>query len=222
MALPEAFSIYETRTSDQSILAEDRMLPGTLRDTSFLTRVLCLFALGRLDLEAHWGSLQSEEAFKNVREKLCSILTNTITAAGLLLATSGVFVTTVSPAPYFDYTSPAPYFLLFISLMMAMIAMLTSGLSMMRWLHADRQCTQEQIKPGGFFLLSYLLSMVMPMFFVGLSLNCFIFAMLIAGFYSQDTVCRILTAVWLVAYVVSVGSMSIEFMWKFAKCFKLL
>ncbi|KAG1835319.1 hypothetical protein F4604DRAFT_1855318 [Suillus subluteus] len=224
MALPEAFSIYEIRTSDsdQSTLAEDRMLPGALRDTSFLTRVLCLFALGRLDLEAHWGSLQSEEAFNNVREKLCSILTNTITAAGLLLATSGVFVTTVSPAPYFDYTSPAPYFLLFMSLMMAIIAMLTSGLGMMRWLHADRQCTREQIKPGGFFLLSYLLSMVLSMFFVGLSLNCFIFAMLIAGFYSQDTVCRTITVVWLVAYVGSVGSMSIEFMWKLAKCLKLL
>jgi len=122
--------------------------------------VLCLFALGRPDLEAHWESLQTEEAFKSVKEWLCSILTNTITAvsystplwrshnlklqkAGLLLATSGVFVTTVSPVPYFDYTSPAPYFLLFVSLMMAMIAMLTSGLSMMRWLYADRQGTQE-------------------------------------------------------------------------------
>ncbi|KAG1822712.1 uncharacterized protein BJ212DRAFT_1585433 [Suillus subaureus] len=221
MALPEAFSTDETRTSDQSILAEDRILPGALHNTSFITRVLCLFALGRPDLEAHWGSLQSEEAFQNVRERLCSILTNTVTAkAGLLLATSGVFVTTVSPAPYFDYTSPTPYLLLFISLMMAMIAMLTSGLGMMRWLHADRQCTQEQIKSGGYSLLSYLLSMVMPMFFVGLSLNCFIFAMLIAGFYSQDTVCRTLTAAWLVAYVVSVGLMSIEFMWKLAKCLK--
>lgn len=220
MALPEAFNIHGTRTADENTLAEDRILPEVLRDTSFITRVLYLFALGRPDLEAHWESLQTEEAFKSVKEWLCSILTNTITAAGLLLATSGVFVTTVSPVPYFDYTSPVPYFLLFISLMMAMIAMLTSGLSMMRWLYADRQGTQEQIKSGGYFLLSYLLSMVMPIFFVGLSLNCFICAMLIAGFYSQSTVCRIFTAVWLVAYVVSVGPMSIEFMWRFTKCLK--
>ncbi|KAG1809028.1 hypothetical protein EV424DRAFT_1424181 [Suillus variegatus] len=191
MALPEASNIYGARTSDESTLAEDRMLPGALRDASF--------------------SLQSKDAFQNARESLKH------RKAGLLLATSGVFVTTVSPAPYFDYTSPAPYFLLFISLMMAMIAMLTSGLGMIRWLHADRQWTQEQIKPGGHFLLSYLLSMVMPMFFAGLSLNCFIFAMLIAGFCSQNTVCHVLTAVWLVAYVVGVGSMSIEFMWKLAQ-----
>ncbi|KAG2102256.1 uncharacterized protein F5147DRAFT_707858 [Suillus discolor] len=217
MALPETFSIHGPRTSDESILAEDRMLPRALRDTSFITRSLCLLAMGRPDLELHWESLQSEDAFKNVRERQCSILTNTVTAAGLLLATSGVFVTAVSPAPYFDYTSPAPYFLLFISLMMAMIAMLTSGLGMIRWLHADRQWTQEQIKQGGYFLLSHLLSMVMPMFFAGLSLNCFIFAMLIAGFCSQNTVCLILTAVWLVAYVVGVGSMSIEFMWMLAR-----
>ncbi|KAG1906752.1 uncharacterized protein F5891DRAFT_1274535 [Suillus fuscotomentosus] len=217
MTLPDASNIYGARTSDESTLAEDRMLPGALRDASFVTRLLCLFALGRPDLETHWESLQSEDAFQNARERQCSILTNTITAAGLLLATSGVFVTTVSPAPYFDYTSPAPYFLLFISLMMAMIAMLTSGLGMIRWLHADRQWTQEQIKPGGYFLLSYLSSMVMPMFFAGLSLNCFIFAMLLAGFSSQNAVCHVLTAVWLVAYVVGVGSMSSEFMWKLAQ-----
>jgi len=217
MALPEASNIYGTQTSDESTLAEDRMLPGALRDASFVTRLLCLFALGRHDLEAHWESLQSKDAFQNARERQCSILTNTITSAGLLLATSGVFVTTVSPAPYFDYTLPAPYLLLFTSLMMAMIAMLTSGLGMIRWLHADRQWTQEQIESGGYFLLSHLLSMVMPMFFAGLSLNCFIFAMLIAGFCSQNTACHVLTAVWLVAYVVGVGSMSIEFMWKLAQ-----
>ncbi|KAG2040294.1 hypothetical protein BDR03DRAFT_949554 [Suillus americanus] len=151
MALLEVFSIH--KTPNQSTLAEDRMLPATLRDTSILTGVLCLFALGRPDLEAHWESLQSKEAFKNVRERLCSILTITITAAGLLLATSGVFVTTASPVPYFDYTLPAPYFLLFISLMMAMIAMLTSGLSIIRWLHADRQYTQEANRAGRLFPL---------------------------------------------------------------------
>ncbi|KAG1881939.1 hypothetical protein C8R48DRAFT_19408 [Suillus tomentosus] len=234
MALPEASNIYGTQTFDESTLAEDRKLPGALRDASFVTRLLCLFASGRHDLEAYWESLQSKDAFQNARERQCSILTNTITSvsnstprrrlhslklqkAGLLLATSGVFVTTVSPAPYFDYTLPAPYLLLFTSLMMAMIAMLTSGLGMIRWLHADRQWIQEQIKPGGYFLLSHLLSMVMPMFFAGLSLNCFIFAMLIAGFCSQNTACHVLTAVWLVAYVVGVGSMSIEFMWKLAQ-----
>ncbi|KAG2051588.1 hypothetical protein BDR06DRAFT_1010305 [Suillus hirtellus] len=218
MALLEASNIYGTQTSDESTLAEDRIPPGALRDASFVTRLLCLFASGRHDLEAYWESLQSRDAFQNVRERQCSILTNTITSkAGLLLATSGVFVTTVSPAPYFDYTLPAPYLLPFTSLMMAMIAMLTSGLGMIRWLHADRQWIQEHIKPGGYFLSSHLLSMVMPMFFAGLSLNCFIFAMLIAGFCSQNTACHVLTAVWLVACVVGVGSMSIEFMWKLAQ-----
>ncbi|KAG1789504.1 uncharacterized protein HD556DRAFT_1397116 [Suillus plorans] len=69
---------------------------------------------------------------------LCSILASTITTASVLLAISGVFVSTGSPVSYFDYTSPVPYCLLFISLMLAMLAMLTSGSSMIRWLHADR------------------------------------------------------------------------------------
>jgi hypothetical protein len=210
-----------------------------------------------------------------VRERLCSILTNTITAvsystpfwplhnlklqkAGLLLATSGVFVTTISPVPYLDYTSPAPYFLLFISLMMAMIAMLTSGLSMMRWLYADRQGTQEvrvifilltastnpssadqagRLFPlvlplinGHAYFLRWLVLELLHIRWVPLLILCSLLilmqyfvcpaAMLIAGFNSQSTVCHILTAVWLVAYVISVGPMSIEFMWRFAKCLK--
>jgi hypothetical protein len=63
--------------------------------------------------------------------------------ASVLLATSVVFVSTGSPVPYFDYTSPAPRFLLIISLMLAMTTMLTSGSSLIRWLHADRQWTQD-------------------------------------------------------------------------------
>jgi hypothetical protein len=93
--------------------------------------------------------------------------------------------------PYFDYSLPVTYFLLFMSLMLAMIAVMTSGLSMIRWLHADRQWTREvrvlllyprhrltfyqQLRPSGYFLFSYLLSIIMPVLFVGLSLNCFIF-----------------------------------------------
>ncbi|KAG2131769.1 hypothetical protein DEU56DRAFT_813205 [Suillus clintonianus] len=216
---PKAFMFYGTL--DERMLTEKQTLPEALRYTSFLTRVLCFLALGRPDLDEHWESLQSKEEFEDVKTRLCSILTYTITAAGLLLATSGVFVTTGSPVSHFDYTSPVPYFLLFISLMLAMIAMLTSGLSMIRWLHTDRQWAQEQLKSGGYFILSYLLSIVMPMSFVGWSLNCFIFAMLITGFYSTNTVCCTFTALWLVIYVVIIGTISIEFTWKYRKSLKL-
>ncbi|KAG1751117.1 hypothetical protein EDB19DRAFT_1903976 [Suillus lakei] len=213
---PEGFT--SNGTPDERTLRDgEQALPESLCRTSFTTRVLCFFALGRPDFKDHWESLQCVDAFETVRGKLCSILTNTITAASLLLATSGVFVTTGSPVPYFDYSSPAPYFLLFISLMLAMIAMLTSGLSMIRWLHTDRQWAQEQLKSGGYSLLSYLLSIVIPMSFAGWSLNCFIFAMVITGFHSQNTVCRTLTALWLVIYVVIIGLILIEFTRKYRK-----
>ncbi|KAG1751121.1 hypothetical protein EDB19DRAFT_1274890 [Suillus lakei] len=217
--VPEAFTFNGT-PNERTLRDGEQALPESLCYTSSITRVLGFFALGRPDLEDHWESLQSDEAFEKVRGKLCSILSNTISAASLLLATSGVFVSTGSPVPYFDYSSPATYFLLFMSLMMAMIAMLTSGLNMIRWLHTDRQWTREQLRPGGYFLLSYLLSIVMPMSFVGLSLNCFISAMLIAGFHSQNMVCRTLTALWLVIYVVSVGAILMEFAWRYAKGLK--
>lgn len=130
---------------------------------------------------------------------------------------SCVFVSTGSPVPYFNYSSPAPYFLLFISLMLAMIAVMTSGLIMICWLHTDRRWTQEQLRLGGYFLFSYLLSIIMPILFVGLSLNCFIFAMLIAGFNFQNTVCRIFAALWLVIYVICIGAILTEFAWRYVK-----
>ncbi|KAG1887696.1 hypothetical protein F4604DRAFT_1176168 [Suillus subluteus] len=55
------------------------------------------------------------------------------------------------------------------------------------------------------------------MFFVALSLHCFIFAMLIAGFSSQSMVCHVVTAVWLVTYVVNIGTILMETMWRYAQ-----
>ncbi|KAG2367184.1 hypothetical protein BDR07DRAFT_1373010 [Suillus spraguei] len=198
-------------------LVDEQPLPEALRRTSLLTRILCFLALGRPDLDDHWKSLQSEEAFETVRSRLCSILASIITIGSVLLASSGVFVTTGSPVSYLDYTSPAPHCLLFVSLMLAIIAMLTSGSSMIRWLHTDRHWTREQLKPDGYFVISYLLSIVSPMFFVVLSLHCFISALLIAGFSSQSVICRVITALWMVTYVVTIGMMLMETMRKYAR-----
>ncbi|KAG1865591.1 hypothetical protein C8R48DRAFT_672223 [Suillus tomentosus] len=209
-------SFYSTQSCAITDPRAFEPLPNALLRTSLIMRVLCFLALGHPNLGDHWKSLQSDQAFETVRSRLCSILTSTITTASVLLAISGVFVSTASPVSYFDYTSPVPYCLLFISLMLAMIAMLTSGSSMIRWLHADRHWTQEQLKQGGCFILSYLLSIVTPIFFVALSLHCFMFAMLVTGFSSQSMICRAVTALWLIAYAVNVGTILMEAMWKYA------
>ncbi|KAG2101027.1 uncharacterized protein F5147DRAFT_776752 [Suillus discolor] len=195
-------SLYSTQsyvTADDAASAEEQSLPEALHCTSLLMR-----------------SLQSEQAFETVRNRLCSILACTITTVSVLLAISGVFISTGSPVSYFNYMSPVPYCLLFILLMLTMIAMLTSGLSMMHWLHADCCWIQEQLEQGGCFVLSYLLSIVTPIFFVTLSLHCFMFAMLIAGFASQSMICCAITVLWLVTYAVNVGTILMEAMWKYA------
>ncbi|KAG2037896.1 hypothetical protein BDR03DRAFT_955815 [Suillus americanus] len=204
-------------TADPGPLAEEQPLPVALRHTSLLTSVLYL--------EDHWKSLQSEQAFETVRTSCptpreLNPALNTFKKAGVLLAISGVFVTT--PVSYFDYTSPAPYCLLFISLMLAVIALLTSGLSMIHRVHTDRHWTQEQLKPGSYFVLSYLLSIVTPMFFVALPLHCFIFGELFhhsklsLAFSSKSMICRVVTAVWMVTYVVNIGTILMVTMWKYA------
>ncbi|KAG1788494.1 uncharacterized protein HD556DRAFT_1403817 [Suillus plorans] len=217
---------------DDKASAEEQPLPEALRSTSLVMRVLCFLAFGCPNLHDHWNSFQSDRAFETVRTRMCSILGSTITTASLL-AISSVFVIIVFPASYFGYTPSVPYCLLFTSLMFAMFAMLTSGSSMIRWLHTDRHWTQEHLKQGGYFVWSYLLSIVTPMFFIFWSLNCFVFgvllchlvlflalmdftpAMLIAGFSSQSVICRAVTALGLVAYVVNVGKISIEAMYRY-------
>ncbi|KAG2140941.1 uncharacterized protein EDB93DRAFT_1161140 [Suillus bovinus] len=179
-------------------------LPEALRPTSLALRVLCFLALGRPDFDDHWTSLQSERGFETVRTRLCSGLTSTFITASIL-AVSGVFISTASPVPYFGNPSPVSYCLDFISLMLAMIVMLTSGSSIISRLHSDRHWIQEQLKRGSYFVLFYLLSIVTPEFFVLCSLNCFIFSMLITGFSSQIMTCRAVTAFCLVAYVIRIG-----------------
>lgn len=218
MAAPHSTELYVA--TDPRALVEEQPLPELLRDMSLLMRVLCFFALGRPDFQYHWKSLQSEQAFEAVRSRLCSILVNSLTAAGILLATSGIFLTTGTPVPYFDYTSSVPYYLLYVSLMLAMIAMLISGLSMLRWIHAERQWTQKQLKLGDYFVVCYLLSIVTPMFLVAWSLHFFMLAIMIAGFYSQSTVCRAVTALWLVTYIANFGTILMEFMLKYATGFE--
>ncbi|KAG1760199.1 hypothetical protein EDD22DRAFT_902377 [Suillus occidentalis] len=216
MALFYSTELYVT--NDQRKPVKEEPLPEALRhdDMFLLMRVLCFCALGRPDLEDHWKSLQSEEKFEIARTRVCSVLDNVITAAEVLLATSGVFITTGSPVTYFDYSSPAPYFLLLVSFMLAMIAMLTSGSSKLRWIQTDRQWTRERLKLGGYFVVSYLLSIVTPMLFVAWSLHCFILAMVLAGISSKSTVCRALTVLWMVTYIANTGTISTEFVRKYA------
>ncbi|KAG1865592.1 hypothetical protein C8R48DRAFT_672224 [Suillus tomentosus] len=209
-------SFYSTQSCAITDPRAFEPLPNALCRTSLIMRVLRLLALGHPNLDDHWKSLQSEQAFETIRSRLCSILTSTIATASVLLAISSVFISMSSPVSYFDYTLPVPYSLLFISLMLAMIAMLKSGSSMICWWHANRHWTREQLKQGGCFILSYLLSIVTPIFFVGLSLHCFMFAMLVAGFSSQSMICRAATALWLIAYAVNIGTILIEAMWKYA------
>ncbi|KAG2039760.1 hypothetical protein BDR03DRAFT_201049 [Suillus americanus] len=51
-----------------------------------------------------------------------------------------------------------------------------------------------------------------PMFFIAWFLHCFIFA----GFSSQNTIFRAVTALWLVTYVINIGTILMETMWKHA------
>ncbi|KAG1731685.1 hypothetical protein EDB19DRAFT_1321238 [Suillus lakei] len=82
MDITESYAIPDLERA----LTEEESLPDVLRDimTSLFMRLLCFLALWRSDLQDHWTSLQSDEAFESVRTMICSILGNTITIASCL------------------------------------------------------------------------------------------------------------------------------------------
>jgi len=43
--------------------------------------------------------------------------------------------------------------------------------------------------------------------------------MVITGFSSQSVICRVVTAVWLVIYVINMGTILMEAMWRYATSF---
>ncbi|KAG2057423.1 hypothetical protein BDR06DRAFT_1018959 [Suillus hirtellus] len=196
--------------------------------TSRVMNVLIFWAFGYSNLHDLWNSLQSDRAFEALRRKLCSILGNTITTASVLLAISVAFVSTASPVPYLDYSTPVPYCLLFMSLMLATIAILASGSSMMRWLHTDRWCIQKllslvpPIVDNRAYILRCLFSELSRIGCVAPSFSAFPGpswisppAMLTAGLSSHSTACRAVTAFCLVIYVLNIGTILMEAVWKY-------
>ncbi|KAG2140940.1 uncharacterized protein EDB93DRAFT_649127 [Suillus bovinus] len=153
---------------------EQRALPEVHRSISLATRLLCFLAFGNPSFDNHYISLQSDEAFEASRNKLITILATTFGAASVLLAANIALLSVGSPAPWFDYTTIGSYSSLFVSLMLAMIATITSASSTIRWQYIDRRWIQEQLQQSGYFIFSYLLSIVMPTLLVFSSLNSFI------------------------------------------------
>ncbi|KAG1730900.1 hypothetical protein EDB19DRAFT_1739680, partial [Suillus lakei] len=210
-ALPEGEHLPEEESHP-----DEEPLPEALcamMMTSFFMRLLCFLALWRPDLQEHWKSLQSDKAFKSEKTMMCSILGIIATLAGTHIGLSGGFKAT-SSTDYFNYTLPASYSALFATFMFAFIAILISSLSAISWLHADRHYAREQLEQGGYCVVFYLLSIVAPMFFVALSLICFICATLIAGFCSQSTVGRVVATLLLV--ICAIIAMLIGLVWKSA------
>ncbi|KAG1763328.1 hypothetical protein EDD22DRAFT_887781 [Suillus occidentalis] len=208
-------------TTDKRALAEEQPLPETLCHMSLLMRVICFLALGRPDLDDHWKSLHSEQAFETVRSKLCSILASTITAASVLLAISGVFVSTGSPVPSFDYTSPAPHCLLF-------VAHACHDRDVNIWLEYDTLGTHRSALDPRATQARRLLRLVLPV----VDSRPHILRCLVPElFHVCDVDSRLLLPKHnlsrrhcalrrLVTYVVNVGTILIDFLWKYAKSLK--
>ncbi|KAF9218803.1 hypothetical protein BS17DRAFT_480074 [Gyrodon lividus] len=73
--------------------------PGNLLSYICVTlwSLLCLASVSKPDLQQHWESKQTDELWKKQADMVVSRLSNSITAAGLILATTTVFMTTVPP-----------------------------------------------------------------------------------------------------------------------------
>ncbi|KAF9240170.1 hypothetical protein BU15DRAFT_61507 [Melanogaster broomeanus] len=88
-----------------------------------LWAILCLASVSKPNLESHWRSKQTDELWREQEYMIVSRLSNCNTAAGLILATTAVFLTTTPPMYEWNYLQPVPNFLFYMALCHALMSL---------------------------------------------------------------------------------------------------
>lgn len=130
---------------------------------SALFRTICLMAFGRLSLERQWKSLTDDDEWEKYRKTFTDRQSNANIAAGLVLTTSAVFLSTQPPLTSFLlYTTRTCYTLALGSFAHALGSML-SGLAVINIYEAnDRIWVKEVLTATRFRLCFTLLTISWP------------------------------------------------------------
>ncbi|KAG2085943.1 uncharacterized protein F5147DRAFT_729702 [Suillus discolor] len=152
---------------------------------STLFRILCLISMSRPSLEHHWKSKINDDEWEKHRKSFIDRLSNTNIAAGLVLTTSAVFLSTQPPlASFLPYTLRACYILAFGSFAHALGGLLT-GLAVVNIYEAcDRIWTNEVLTATRFRLCCTLMFIAWPAISLTLSIIFLMSSLIIACYAS--------------------------------------
>ncbi|KAG0707636.1 hypothetical protein DFH29DRAFT_896660 [Suillus ampliporus] len=151
-------------------------------------RTLCVVAITRPSLSVHcWVSKRSDGEWEKHRKMVCDKLNASNVVAGLVLATSAVFLTTQPPPTEMNllpYTKVASYIFSILSFVQAMGSMLAGVAVIAVYESCDREWTLEVLTSTRFRLCCTLLIMACPSLSLVVSILCLMAALMIAGLSS--------------------------------------
>ncbi|KAL4066292.1 hypothetical protein V8B97DRAFT_2025557 [Scleroderma yunnanense] len=151
---------------------------------AILWRILCVISIFRPDLEEHWVSKQCTEGWKMQEERTVSRLTNSNTAAGLILTTTAVFITTQPPSNTWNYSQTAASCLCVFALSHSLMAIWFGTFVIIVYQAMTREWALEVLMINRFRLSCTLMALALPtanLFLATLCLLCAIAAVTLAS-----------------------------------------
>ncbi|KAJ8582302.1 hypothetical protein M405DRAFT_867948 [Rhizopogon salebrosus TDB-379] len=149
---------------------------------------LCLVSITRPSLSVHcWVSKRSDEEWERHRKMVCDKLNASNVAAGLVLTTSAVYLTTQPPTmelSLLPYTTLASYIFSILSFVQAMGSMLSGVAIIAVYESCDREWTLDVLTSTRFRLCCTLIILACPSLSLVISILCLMAALMIAGLSS--------------------------------------
>ncbi|KIM53954.1 hypothetical protein SCLCIDRAFT_1222367 [Scleroderma citrinum Foug A] len=141
-----------------------------------LWRLLCVVSIFRPDLEHHWVSKQSTEGWKIQENRTVSRLTNSNTAAGLILTTTAVFITTQPPSSTWNYSQTAANCLCIFSLSHSLMSIWFGTFVIIVYQAMTREWALEVLMSTRLRLCCTLVALALPMCNLFLATLCLLCA----------------------------------------------
>ncbi|KIJ61278.1 hypothetical protein HYDPIDRAFT_116298, partial [Hydnomerulius pinastri MD-312] len=178
---------------------------------------LCLASVSKPDLNDHWISKQTDELWQKQSDVIVSRLGNSNTAAGLILATTAVFMTTVPPMQTWNYLEQAPNFLCYLALCHALMSIWFGSWLMIVYQTTTRKWAVEVLMKNRLRLTCSLILMSLPTSNFLFSAFCLINAIAVVTASSSQISFKVAVvielAIWSIGSLMAVFCLSSPTFW---------
>ncbi|KAF8839824.1 hypothetical protein BDN67DRAFT_710300 [Paxillus ammoniavirescens] len=150
--------------------------------------MLCLSSVSKPDLEESWISLQTDELWQKQGDMFVLRISNSNTAAGLILATTAVLMTTVPPTNTWNYLEQFPYSLCTLALCHSLMSIWFGSWLIIVYQSTTRRWALDVLTKNRFRLIWTLLLMSLPTSNFLFSAFCLLHAIAVVTASSPKTI----------------------------------